>query len=150
MMGHLIRLAGVLLVAGLATGCGSGHSVEDGESALAKGYLESLDAAGIRVTVMKACRYQGPVDAPWHLSVELRLDAEPGRVAEVLVDEGVVVVRDRDPMIVQQVHNEPASGWNGALEASAGGSVLNLTYNNAKPSGRYGALGWAEECPQTA
>lgn len=145
MTGSWIRLGGVLLIASLAAGCGSGRSVGDSESTLIDGYLEPLREAGIQVTVEKACRYPGPVDIPWHLGVEVHLDAAPDRVADVLVDEDVWVVRDRDPMIVQQYH-EDTHGWNGVLEASGEGSKLALTFNNAKPSDRFEGLGWHDDC----
>jgi hypothetical protein len=146
MAGSRFRLGAALLVmASLAAGCGSDRDVADAESELIDGYLEPLEATGIHATVEKACRYPGPLDVPWHLGVVLHLDAEPGRVVEVLLDEEVWVVRDRDPMIVQQYHKD-TNGWNGILQASGGGSKLDLTFNNAKPSERFEGLGWAEEC----
>lgn len=148
MNGSWIRLGTALLAACLAAGCGASRDVADVEAMLAERYLEPLDAAGIHATVESACRYRGQIDAPWHLSTSLRLDAAQARVAEVLAGEGIIVVKDRDPMIVQQIRNDPTHGWNGALSAADGGSTLGLVFNNATRSERFGALGWAEVCPE--
>ena len=140
------RLGSVLLATGLLAGCDTGTDVHNVEVLLAEHYLDPLTEAGLNPVVNSACRYEGPVDAPWHLSISLHLDADADRVAGVLLDEGMVVKRDRDPMIVQQVPDDPGAGWNGGLRAAGAGSVLTLVFNNATSSGWAGSVGWAQEC----
>lgn len=139
---HGTALLAILLVAR----CGTSSDVTDVEDMLVERFLDPLAAGGITASIEGACRYPGSVDAPWHLKVELHLDASPRNGADVLVGEGMIVRPDREPMIVQQVPDGPNEGWNGGLTASDSGSVLGLTYNNATRSGWSGAVGWAEEC----
>jgi hypothetical protein len=147
--GPWTRLGIVLLAVGLAAGCGGDRrDVGEAEELLAEGYLEPLDEAGLPASVADACRYDGPVTDPlWHLSVTLRLAGPPERVADVLERAEMVVLRDRTPMIVQQVRDAPRDGWNGVLSASDGGSELGLVYNNAARADWDGTVGWAEVCP---
>ncbi len=147
MTGSWVRITGALLVLSLVAGCGASHDIGDVEERLARHYLEPLAAAGIDAAVLETCRYRGSVDEPWHLSIELRLDATQGRAADVLQGEGMVVLRDRDPMIVQQIPDNPSDGWNGVLAGKGDGSLLTLVYNNVRHSGWSGAVGWAESCP---
>jgi hypothetical protein len=149
-MSSWLRLGSVILLLGLVAGCGASRDVADVERMLAERYLKPLEAAGIHATVESACRYRGEFDAPWHLSTSLRLDAAPARVAKVLADEGIVVDGDRDPMIVQQIRNDPSHGWNGSLTSAEGGSTLGLVFNNATRSDHFAALGWADICPEPA
>jgi hypothetical protein len=142
-----IRLGGAFLAVLLAAGCGGSRDVNDVEKMLVEHYLDPLDSAGITTSVESACRYAGPVAAPWHLSIELRLDAPQQRVADFLKSEGIVVVADRQPMIVQQIPDNPTEGWNGTLAASGDKSILALVYNEATRSDWSGAVGWAEVCP---
>jgi hypothetical protein len=144
-----LRLAGAAIVVWLAAACNTGSDVADVEAALVDHYLDPLTEAGMTASVQSACRYAGPTDHPWHLDVALRLDAPPERVADVLEQEGMVVRRDRDPMIVQQIPGAPSGGWNGSLEAWEEGSVLNLVFNNVMPAGWSGAVGWADVCPDS-
>src|SRR5688500_18559032 len=109
------RLAGVVLVAWLVAGCGASSDVDDVEAMLVERYLEPLAAAGIQATIESSCRYDTPIDGPWHLSAELRLDAEPSRVSKALKNEGVVVVGEPDALLVQQMRND-MDGWNGSLK----------------------------------
>ena len=141
------RLAGAAIVVWLAAACSTGSDIADVEAVLVDHYLDPLAETGITVSVESACRYAGPVDIPWHLEVALRLDAPPQRVADFVEQEGMVVRRDRDPMIVQQIPGAPTEGWNGSLEARRDGSVLKLVFNNVTRSGWSGAVGWAEVCP---
>lgn len=86
-------------------------------------------------------------DEPWHLEIQVGIDAEADEVAQILQAEGVAVARDREPMLVQQEPDDPAGGWNGALGPSRdGGSFLGLTYNNVALDGLPDAGGWAEVC----
>lgn len=147
MAGSWIRLGAVLLAAGLVAGCGADREVREVEETLVEAYLDPLAAAGITVAVTDTCKYAGGTEEPWHLSVELRLAAPEERVADVLEREGMVVVRDREPMVVQQVPGVPREGWNGVLAGAADGSVLSLVFNNATHSDRQGAVGWSEVCP---
>ena len=145
-----MRLVAVSLVVGLTAGCGSGSDVHDLEAVLAEKYLDPLGDAGITVSVVRTCRFADAVDTPWHLSVELRVDAPEDRVADVLTDAGVVVVRGREPMIVQQIRNEPEEGWDGILATSGDRSTLRLEHPYATHSGWTDALGWGEVCPDIA
>jgi hypothetical protein len=131
----------------LLSGCSADHSVAGVEDTLVDGYLEPLEKAGITVTVENACRYAGDVALPWHLSVALRLNAPADRVAGVLKDEDVVVVTDREPMIVQQIFDNPGDGWNGSLAAKGEQSLLALVFNNVDRSGWSGTVGWSDPCP---
>lgn len=142
-----IRLGAVLLAAGLITGCGADRDVRAVEETLVEAYLDPLAAAGITAAVADTCKYAGGTEEPWHLSVELRLAAPEERVADVLESEGMVVRRDREPMIVQQVPGSPRDGWNGVLAAAADGSTLRLVFNNAAHAGWDGTVGWSEVCP---
>ncbi|GAA1408318.1 hypothetical protein [Catellatospora coxensis] len=147
MAGSWIRLGTVLLAAGLVAGCGADRDVRAVEETLVEAYLDPLAAAGITAAVTDTCKYAGGTEEPWHLSVELRLAAPEAQVAEVLESEGMVVRRDREPMIVQQVPGGPRDGWNGVLAATADGSTLSLVFNNATHADRHGTVGWSEVCP---
>jgi hypothetical protein len=148
MAGSWIRFAAALSVVGLAAGCGASRDVDDVETALVEHYIDPLAAAGITAKVEDTCRYaEHSAEEPWHLEVELRLDAPPQQVADVLESEGMVVSRDREPMLVQQIPGNPRDGWNGVLATSGDDSTLGLVYNNATHSAWSGAVGWAEACP---
>ena len=140
---------------GRVAGCRAGDgmqlssNVHDLEATLAEHYLNPLSEAGITASVVRTCRFADPVDAPWHLWIELQVDAPEDRVADVLTGEGVVVVRDREPMIVQQVFNEPGKGWDGILATSGNRSRLSLERSYATHSGWTDALGWGEVCPDS-
>ncbi|MEU8075381.1 hypothetical protein AB0B31_08010 [Catellatospora citrea] len=147
MAGSRIRLGAVLLAVGLIAGCGADRDVSEVEQKLVEGYLDPLAAAGITTAVTDTCKYEGGTKEPWHLSVELRLAAPEGQVADVLESEGMVVRRNREPMVVQQVPGAPREGWNGVLASAADGSVLSLVFNNATHADWHGAVGWSEVCP---
>jgi hypothetical protein len=144
---HLIRSVAAACAVVILSGCAADHSVAGVEDVLIDNYLEPLEKAGITVTVDHACRYAGDITFPWHLSVALRLDAPVDRVARFLENEGMVVRTDRDPMIVQQIFNNPGDGWNGSLAASGEQSMLSLVFNNAERSGWSGTVGWSDSCP---
>ncbi|MFF5078161.1 hypothetical protein ACFY36_14005 [Actinoplanes sp. NPDC000266] len=139
----LVAVVGLVVLGG----CSGDRSVGGAEDVLVENYLEPLEEAGIGVTVEHSCRYAGDVGYPWHLSVALRLDGALERVAGFLEGEGMMVCRDHEPMIVQQVFNHPEDGWNGSLAADGQRSVLSLVFNNAERSGWDGAVGWADSCP---
>lgn len=107
---HLIRSVTAVIAVTMLSGCAAEHSVQGVEDVLIDDYLEPLEKAGFTVTMENACRYAGDVTAPWHLSVALRLNAPVDRVAGVLKDEDMVVGTDRDPMIVQQLFDNPDDG----------------------------------------
>jgi hypothetical protein len=130
----------------LAAGCTT-TSVESVNTALAEHYLEPFDSAGILYTVVSTCHLERRAGSAWHLEIQVRLDADQGEVADILEEQGVVLRRDRDPMVVQQQPGEPDRGWNGALESSDGGARLGLTYDNVEPDGPAEVGGWAEVCP---
>jgi hypothetical protein len=155
------RFAAVLLAVGLAGGCGGGpdrRDIGEVEQLLTDGFLEPVGEAGIGYRVEDACqltpdrlspRYPNAATGPgWHLVVRLSFDAPADAVADVLEAEKIIVVRDRESMIVQQLRD--STGWNGSLDAAPDGSRLSLTYNNAIPGGWPEGLGWAEACPDTA
>jgi hypothetical protein len=129
------------------SGCATAHDVPSVEERLVDGFLTPLAAAGMPVTIAESCRYDLPVDQPWHLNTELRVHATQARVAEVLSAQDMVLLRDRDPMILQQFEGRPGDGWNGVLEAAGDQAVIKLTYNNADREAWAGAVGWAEACP---
>jgi hypothetical protein len=141
-----IRLVAASLLVGLASGCSPAEDVDGLEATFAQHYLDPLDAAGITASVTRTCRFDDPVDAPWHLSVQVAIDAPQERVAKVLTDADVVVVGHREPMIVQQIPGEPGVGWDGILAASGSRSTLSLEHSNATHSGWSDALGWGEVC----
>jgi hypothetical protein len=145
----VVRWAAALLAAGLLVGgCAASTEVGDVAPLLTEGFLDPLAAAGLPATVTDTCRYAGPAeDERWHLSVELRVAADEKRVAAALLDAGVVVVRDREPMIVQQFPGRPSDGWNGGLRADRAATVLGLVFNNARHTSGPAALGWSEICP---
>jgi hypothetical protein len=144
---HLVWSVIAVLMVGMLSGCAVDRSVAGVEDILIDNYLEPLEKAGIGVTVENACRYPGDMTYPWHVSVALRLDAPVDRVARFLQDEGMVVRTDRNPMIVQQIFNNPDDGWNGGLEAKGEQSLLSLVFNNAERSGWSGTVGWSDTCP---
>ena len=140
-----LLLGGVCL---LAAAC-SASPVDQSEQALADHFLGPLGEAGIETVVESTCHLDLPSipDAsPWHLEVRIRVDAEASRVADLLEAHDVVLVRDRDPMTVQQERGEPNAGWNGALEGAEGSSVLALTRNGVEVASLGQAGGWAEAC----
>jgi hypothetical protein len=139
----LTALAAVALLAG----CEQSADVGDLEATLAEHYLDPVTAAGMTPSVLSTCRFADPVDDPWHLRIEIRIDGPADRVADALVSKGVVVVRGREPMIVQQIRNEPGTGWDGILATAGGGSRLALERGDVTHAGWSDALGWAEECP---
>jgi hypothetical protein len=130
----------------MTVGCEASKDVEDVEDALVEQFLDPLATDGITLSVESACRYAGPVDAPWHLSMELRIDARRERVVDALKGEGMIVRSDREPMLLQQIPGKPDEGWNGSLVASGDDSILYLLYNNATHDWP-DALGWADVCP---
>lgn len=143
-------LGGAVLVAGalLASGCSSATTIAAVDAALAERYLEPLRSADIGFTVDNTCHLDLPSlpDEPWHLEVQIKVNADTERVADVLEAEDVVLVRDRDPMVVQQERGKPQLGWNGVLESADDGSLLGLTHNNVT-SGSFAEAGaWAEVC----
>jgi hypothetical protein len=117
------------------------------DAALEDRYLEPLRSADIDLTVENTCHLQRATDAePWHLDIRVQVDADAGRVADILEAQDVVLHRDRDPMMVQQDRGHATRGWNGVLETSEGGAMLGLTYNNVRSGGLGEAGGWAEVC----
>jgi hypothetical protein len=148
-----VRFVVVPLVVALMTGCGSGNDVHadvrDMEETLVATYLEPLNAAGIATSVVRTCRFADSVEAAWHLSIEVRVDAAEDRVADVLTHEGVVVVRGREPMIVQQIFNEPGKGWDGILEKNGDHTRLGLERSYVDHAGWKDAIGWGEVCPDS-
>jgi hypothetical protein len=145
MVRYWVGCAAIALVAG----CGSGSDVHELEATFDAAYLAPLASAGMTTTVLRTCRFADPVDAPWHLLIDVRIDATEDRVADVLTRHDVVVVQGREPMIVQQIFNEPGKGWDGILEKSGDQSMLRLERSYATHSGRKDALGWAEVCADT-
>ncbi|GIF18225.1 hypothetical protein BJ973_008812 [Actinoplanes tereljensis] len=145
-----VRFAVLPLVIALVTGCSSGKGlhadVRDLEETLVATYLEPLNTAGIETSVVRTCRFADAVDAAWHLLIEVRVDAPEDRVADVLTHEKVVVVRGREPMIVQQIFNEPNQGWDGILEKDGDGSTLSLERSYVDHAGWKDAIGWGEVC----
>ena len=144
------RSLGIALAVGalLASSCSSGTTVESVDAALAGHYLEPLQSSDIDFTVDNTCHLDLPSlpDEPWHLEVRVSVDASREQVADILEAEGVVLVRDRDPMQVQQEQGDPAQGWNGGLESADEGTVLGLTFNNVTPGSFAEAGGWSEVC----
>jgi hypothetical protein len=147
MRGGPIRtgLVGAALVL-LMAGCGEPSSVGDAESRLSAGYRDVLSAAGITHVVDDTCHAHRSPSEAWTLYVTVRVDASPERVAELLEDEGMVVLSDREPMLIQQTAGDPVHGWNGTLIASGAGTVLGLAHNGvtAPKAGR--SIGWLEVC----
>jgi hypothetical protein len=135
--------AAALFAAGCAT-----TAVESANTALVEHYLEPFDSAGIPYTVVSTCHLERRAAAEsLHLEVQLRIDADRRRVADILEAQGVVLRRDRDPMGVQQEPGEPDLGWNGVIESSDDDAPLGLTYNSVEPDGPAEVGGWAEVCP---
>jgi hypothetical protein len=83
---------------------------------------------------------------PWLLEGRVQIDADADRVADILQAQVVVLVRDRDPMIVQQDRGNATRGWNGVLEMPDGGAPLGLTYDDVTSGGLRDTGGWAEVC----
>jgi predicted Zn-dependent protease len=140
-------VGGVLAVAAvLVAGC-SADGIESVNAALEDRYLDPLQAADIDFAVENTCHLQrATASEPWHLEVRVQIDADANRVADILQAQDVVLVRDRDPMMVQQDRGDATRGWNGVLEKSDAGALLGLTYNNVTPGGLGEAGGWAEVC----
>ncbi|GIM94203.1 hypothetical protein [Paractinoplanes toevensis] len=149
----MLRVRVWFAVVALVTGCSSGNGVHadvrDLEETLVATYLDPLEAAGIGTSVLRTCRFADPVDAPWHLLIEVRVDAPEDRVADVLTHEGVVVVRGREPMIVQQIFNQPNRGWDGILAKDGEKSKLGLERSYVDHAGWTDAVGWGEVCADT-
>ena len=142
------QLVALSLAVGAVTGCGGvSDDVRDLETTLVDTYLKPLAKAGVSTSVETTCRFADPIDSPWHLNIKIKIDAPEKRVADILHGQGVVVVRDREPMIVQQIFNQPDDGWDGILQADGDGSLLWLERNNVTHSGFSDALGWGEVCP---
>ncbi|UQU62429.1 hypothetical protein COUCH_25765 [Couchioplanes caeruleus] len=142
------QVVAVSLAAGAATACGGvGDGVRDVETTLVDTYLTPLTRAGFHPSVESTCRFADPVDTPWHLDVKIKVAASEKQVADILAEEGVVVVSDREPMIVQQIRDEPGDGWDGVLQADGDSSALLLERSDVTHSGFSDAVGWGEVCP---
>lgn len=142
------QLVALSLTVGAVTGCsGVSDDVRDLETTLVDTYLKPLAKAGISTSVESTCRLADPIDSPWHLAIKIKIGAPEKRVADILAGEGVVVVRDREPMIVQQIFNQPDDGWDGILKADGDGSALSLERSYVTHSGFSDAVGWGEVCP---
>ena len=141
-------LVALSLLVGAVAGCGGvSDDVRDLETALVDTYLTPLSEADLSTSVESTCRLADPIDSRWHLSIKIRIGAPENRVADILDGEGVVVVRGREPMIVQQIRNQPNDGWDGILQADGDGSLLWLERSNVTHSGFSDAVGWGEVCP---
>jgi hypothetical protein len=152
-----VRVVAAALAVSLVGGCGAEPSVGDLEEMLAGTYLAPLTEAGLTTSVTRACRILNPGDAedtaatttggrPWHLAVDIDIDAPAARVADLLEAEDVVLRRDHDPMIVQQEFNKPGHGWDGILTATGDRSTLSLEHGNLAHDKLAGSLGWADVC----
>lgn len=146
-MTHRNMITVVFVTVLLVTGC-STSPVDSVDSALATHFLDPLREADISYAVENTCHLQRHSDTePWHLEVRVKIDADRDRLPGVFEARDVVVVRDRNPMTIQQEPDDSAGGWNGVLEARVGGaSSLGLTYNNVALDGVAEAGGWAEVC----
>lgn len=149
-----LAASGVLLLLAVSACAGRGDAdLADVEQKLTERYLQPLAAAGLNVRTQDTCRLDliFPPDPVWraqHLQASYIVEAPVDEVADVLDEEGIRLVRDRDPMIVQQEPGDPQGGWNGGLARQAGDRTsLVLTYNNVDVDSLAASGGWGEACP---
>lgn len=152
-----VRVVAATLAVSLAGGCATDEPIGDLERMLVQTYLEPLRAAGIATSVTRACRILNagdpedtaetkPGGRPWHLAVRIEAAAPIARVDRVLTAQDVVVRRDGDQAIIQQIADEPGRGWDGTLSGSGETSNLELEYGNLAHEDLTGMLGWADAC----